>query len=94
MITYPIQTQSHLAIVCEAAEISYLPDSYEPLLLEAELLVVNELIEEELLLAIPDFPRHQNECRSYFGDQLRCSNLVESNRPFSVLAELKKTIGD
>ncbi|HFD12343.1 MAG TPA: metal-binding protein [Crenotrichaceae bacterium] len=78
-----------LAIVRSNEQAKRLPDIYDPLLLEKERVVFSDLVEDELILAIPDIPRHE-DCQPEqltFGD-VAPEQQAEPN-PFAKLAKLK-----
>lgn len=89
----------NLAVVQSLEQAERLSGEYEPLMLEEEKIPLHELVEDELLLALPDFPRHEHECMPYqqTTEAVKpASNNTQqstSNNPFSVLAKLKN-IGD
>ena len=59
---YPIEIDSLLSPVRGDQEIQRLPEAYEPLLVSAtESVVLSELIEEELMLAMPLMPKHPDQ---------------------------------
>ena len=60
----PLEVAVHLGLVHSEAEANRLPDDYEPLLAPDGLMAVADLVEDELLLALPQIPRHadQREC--------------------------------
>ena len=62
-LDWPVRAESLLALVSGLDEAAALPDDYDPLLTPAltkdRLLRPVELIEDELLLAVPTVPRHQ-----------------------------------
>jgi uncharacterized protein len=68
-------------------EIKRLPEGYEPLLVTGEPLLTRELVEDEVLLAIPAIPRHGGEeaCVTGYENQ----SLPERENPFAVLEKLK-----
>ncbi len=85
-----------LAFVADTDEASRVPDTYDPWILDDGRVLLRDLIEDELLLAIPDIPRHpDNTCvaPSSSNGSARASDgaLAESAAsPFAVLASLKK----
>lgn len=83
-----------LAVVSSLEEADKLEIDCEPLLLDGEKISLNDLIEDEILLAIPDYPKHGYDCipRHRSKDPAFDDNgQTETNNPFSVLAKLKKT---
>lgn len=81
-----------LALARDEAEMNRLPDDYEPLLIpEGSGLAVVDLIEDELLLALPQIPRHDDvrECAAH--SEVRPPEPepdVERRQPFAALASL------
>ncbi|NOQ35342.1 MAG: metal-binding protein [Methylococcaceae bacterium] len=93
---WPLDLDINLAAVKSLEIADKLAGVYEPLILEEQRISFNELIEDELLLALPDFPRHQQNCmksqasasKSQADDEAAQSS---PNNPFSILAQLKNT---
>ena len=54
----PVDSELSLALTEGLDEAAALPDEYDPLLLDGRLMRSSELIEDELLLAVPVVPRH------------------------------------
>jgi len=54
----PVQRHSVLAVVGTAAEQDFVPEHYEPVLVEQGRLALQDLVEDELLLALPPVPRN------------------------------------
>lgn len=91
----PVHADFQLAIVRGEAEAVQLPDDYDPLLLEGETLQLADVIEDELLLAVPVAPMHPvDECSVNPADWSppESEPETESQRenPFAVLAGLKR----
>jgi uncharacterized protein len=85
-----VERNTHLAFVSDKTEIATLPAEYEPLVLdESDDLSINELVQDELLLAIPLAPMH-------LPDECSAAKEVEKFKdngkvmPFADLAKLKK----
>jgi len=59
----PVSIASQLCIITDAKLAKNLPDEYEPLVVESESGTVSllDVIEDELILAIPMIPRHEGE---------------------------------
>lgn len=99
-LVLPLNVKVNLAVVKSLEQAERLAGEYEPLMLEDEKIPLHELVEDELLLVLPDFPRHEQECQPYkhsTDDHTRTTinsnRQSQSNNPFSVLAQLKN-IGD
>jgi uncharacterized protein len=54
----PVQRHSVLAVIGSAAEQELVPEHYEPVLAEQGRLALQDLVEDELLLALPAVPRN------------------------------------
>ncbi len=92
---YPLRHTFGLAWVRSEVEIEKLPTRYEPYLVEETPVLLNEVLEEELLLAIPQVPMHPEKfCRVKISTDTKQTvpkNTVKRDNPFAVLADLKKT---
>ncbi len=90
-----IESNIRLGIVGSLDEANRLPQDYEPLLVGEGKVPLKDIVEDELLLALPDFPRHSEACFKTETSVDRQDSLnVEqsnSNNPFSILAKLKHT---
>ena len=93
-LRFPVDIAVSLGIIGAAGEAESLPGEYDPLLLdESETVSLGDLIEDELILALPIVARHaRGEC----GMQLpaaapEASAEEETHRPFANLADLMKS---
>ncbi|MFZ1830417.1 MAG: YceD family protein [Candidatus Competibacteraceae bacterium] len=90
LLRWPLAVTVSLGLARDEAEIDRLPDEYEPLLLaEGGRIAITDLVEDELLLALPQIPRHDDvrECAAY--DEARSGEPApESRQPFAALASL------
>lgn len=86
-LAFPLQLNFSLGIVTDESEIDRLPEGYEPLLVSGDPLNTVEVIEDEVLLAIPAVPTHGDEqgCELAYQNQ----PAVKKDNPFSVLEKLK-----
>ncbi|MCQ8180614.1 YceD family protein [Methylomonas sp. SURF-1] len=93
-LAWPVDISFKLSVVSSLQEAKQLDDS-EPLMLDGDTISLTALIEDEILLALPDYPRHPFECiernRSEDADYGATDSQIKANNPFSVLAKLKKT---
>ena len=96
-MSWPLAISTLLACAWTDEEAAALPDVYEPLLVEADA-DLWDIVEEELLLALPTFPLHENDCKTpEQAAALAVPNEVESailndadkQNPFGVLEQLK-----
>jgi len=100
-VVLSIDKHFKLGFVLSIEQADRLPSDCEPMMLHGGKISLNELVEDELLLALPDFPRHSTACieQEYVNDEevLEEENVADehqagdSNNPFSVLAKLKNT---
>ncbi|HSH30422.1 MAG TPA: YceD family protein [Thiohalobacter sp.] len=93
---FPVAQEIRLGLVESEAMIERLPEGYDPLLVTADRLALTELIEDELLLAVADFPKHAEQaCRAQAVDQVSTDEEAaapeRSDNPFAAaLKDLKK----
>jgi len=89
-IAWPVSSRVKLAVVHSIDEADLLPESYEPLLLEEETILLVDILQEELLLSIPSIPQH-GECDASAPKKLaQKPDTPKRPNPFAVLANLKK----
>jgi uncharacterized protein len=86
-----VDASALLALVSGSEKECLIPESYDPLLAGGEVIRPRDLIEDELLLALPQVPMHEQDACGvsvWEADSAR----VRPNRasPFRVLAELKR----
>jgi len=84
---YELDLSFSLGIVNGEDEVAQLPDGYEPLLVDGDPLLTAEVIEDEILLAVPAVPVHREDARCD-SEYQNHSTPVRDN-PFSVLEKLK-----
>ncbi len=83
-----------LGIVSSIDQADRLSEEFEPFLLEEEKILLSTLIEDELLLNIPDYPKHKNNCLTHVKDTSNQTNeciTEKKENPFSILVNLKHT---
>ncbi|MEY2667198.1 MAG: hypothetical protein RLZZ384_1369, partial [Pseudomonadota bacterium] len=61
-VEFKVNNAVKLGIVTKFEYIERLPLDYEPLLVEEETLLLSTLVEDELLLSLPDYPKHEYDC--------------------------------
>lgn len=89
-VDFPIDSLIKLGIVGSLDEADRLPENVEPLLLEEENLLLTDIVEDELLLIIPQYPKHAFDCLQPIANRLSEISATDSNRshrdnPFSIL---------
>jgi uncharacterized protein len=98
-VEIPVDAPIELALIRRDEDALDLPEDLDPWLVTEERLNPLDLVEDELLLAVPRVPRHPHgSCglRSVAGDEAEASARDEDNgsdlkrRPFAILAALKR----
>jgi uncharacterized protein len=89
-----LSSENTLAIVWTDDQAAHLPRHLEPLIVAQDSCSLWELVEDELMLAMPHFSYHDtDECReriAVFSDPVPEEGIVEDKpNPFNVLAQLK-----
>ena len=89
-----LDTDCDVGFVVSDEAAKNLPRHYEPVILDDEALDLHELIEDELLLALPVVPMHpMGTCQhppGYQPDEAEPDEEAEKPNPFGVLAKLKR----
>ncbi|SCZ58927.1 YceD family protein [Thiohalomonas denitrificans] len=91
-----IEVETTLGIVRTESEAARIPRAYEPLVVGDEPLSVKELVEDELILALPIVPRHFEDCLPRAATEevpesgSEAADRKERDNPFEVLRRLKK----
>lgn len=92
----PVDAMLDLAVIEVPGEAEALPDSCEPVMAEDGRLRLLDVIEEELLLAVPQVPRHQTDVcavttqgTAAAGTGADKEQTEVRDSPFSVLAGMK-----
>ena len=85
-LVWPVDSTGRAALVADAAQAERVPDTLETVLAPEYRISIRDLVEEELLLALPLVPRHENdECAGGSAGPAQ-----ETHRPFGQLSELLK----
>ena len=101
--TEHVDRRSRLAVIENVNDEEELPEHYEPVLVEEKRLAFVELVEEELLLAVPQVPRNPELSFDDGANELSADVTVEessaeekeqTHRPFGGLAGLMKQSAD
>ena len=88
---FAVNSKVELAFIEGLDEAESLPEELDPYLVNNGQVELRDLIEDELLLALPQVPMHpQGECVSDMGEQPDEKPVMERESPFAVLAELKR----
>ncbi len=96
-LEWPVKIAVQIGVITSIDQADRLPEELEPLLVvSGEKILLKTIIEDELLLVLPAFPKHQHPCFVLLSDN-NTLNLVTDNtpssaeNPFSILAKLKNT---
>lgn len=94
-ITMQVDADVNLGVISSLDMVEQLAAEYEPLLFDSERISLPELVEDEILLVLPDFPRHAHDCldlgEKHPAPSDKTNERGRADNPFSVLANLKKT---
>lgn len=90
-----VERRSRLVVIEDVADQEHLPEEYEPVLVEDRRLALVDLVEEELLLAVPQVPRSPNAGELDLPENVSMEtsdggNEEPTHRPFEGLAGLMK----
>ena len=94
-VTLPVDSRLDLVVIQVPAEADRIPEECEPVLVENGGLSVRDLIEDELLLAIPQVPMHAPEFCSMHSsgkdeqEQKGSREQDDTINPFAILSSLK-----
>jgi uncharacterized protein len=95
-LDWPVDATGRAALVATVAEAGRVPETLETVLASEYRISIRDLVEEELLLALPLVARHENdECAGGSAGTLTEKGLAaepagETHRPFAQLGELFK----
>jgi len=94
-VKYPIDTHFKIGMVQNEAQLEKLSDEYEPYLLEDENNHLPDMLEDELLLAMPLVALHDFDCSDYLNEQqteqdgkVEKTEAEKKDNPFAVLKDL------
>jgi len=87
---YPVSIDQRMGVIANEAEEAGLPSDYEPLLVASRELSIADVIEDELILALPVVPLKPGVPLEW-NDQAPGESVDEKpSNPFAVLGTLKK----
>lgn len=87
---HEVDTQMDLALVAGIDEARQLPDCYDPLVVSEKLIRPRDLIEDELLLGLPQIPAHPADVCGPPDDTAAGQPVKQRENPFAVLAQWKR----
>ncbi|MEW6764774.1 MAG: YceD family protein [Pseudomonadota bacterium] len=86
-VSIELKPEIGLGVVATEAEARQLPDHLEPLVLSDEPVSVADLIEDEILLALPAVPRHAHQC---VAEHREHEGMEKTDNPFAALRDMVK----
>jgi uncharacterized protein len=95
-LKWPVNGRGRAALVATAAEGERVPQPLETVLAPEHRISTRDLVEEELLLALPLVPRHEDDscagerAGTQAGQDSAAEPAAETHRPFAQLSELFK----
>jgi len=92
-MSYTMDIRFKLGLVLNDEHIEKLPDEFEPYLIEGDNNHLPDMLEDELLLALPLVAMHEFDCSDYLQQQNseqqnEVEKVEEKTNPFSVLKDL------
>jgi uncharacterized protein len=95
-VQWTVKNNIKLGIVTSIDQADRLPEDYEPLLVDEGKIPLKSIVEDELLLVLPAFPKHQHDCLAHKSDNKKVDFLLNeqhspTENPFSILAKFKNT---
>jgi uncharacterized protein len=95
-VKWPVDCIIKLGVVTTIDQANRLPEDYEPLMVQEGKILLKNMIEDEILLILPAFPKHQHNCFVQKIDNNSVDLSVNDEQsftenPFSILAKLKNT---
>jgi uncharacterized protein len=95
---WPVEVKSRIALVSDYSAADRVPDGLEVFLVEAESVSVRDLVDEEILLALPHVARHEEGSECAGGEMRLPGQEVDAEgaddrqvqKPFAQLGELLK----
>ena len=96
VVSWPVDCNIKLGIVTSIDQADRLPEGYDPLMVEEGKIPLKNIIEDEILLTLPAFPKHRQPCFVKKIDNNTVDPIVNdeplsTENPFSILAKLKNT---
>lgn len=90
-LDHTVDISTLLALVSGMDEERHLPEPYDPLPVSDEPIRPGDLIEDDLLLALPQIPMHESTLCARQAPDVKVARIrADGASPFAVLAELKR----
>ena len=86
----PLEIGVRLILVSSVREIFDLKQSEDGLVIDAKLVKLVDLLEDELIVSLPMVPRHNPGTCEMYVDKPELSDIEETHRPFAALSIMQK----
>jgi len=92
-LPWEVHKQVKIGMVQTIEQADRLEAGLEPLVITEERMSFPSMVEDEVIISLPDYPRHAEPCMEYTNVKFVEPEEIEetSDNPFSVLAKLKNT---
>ena len=96
-VSVPIAATIKLGMISAMEYADQLPEGYEPLLIDEEKMLLKDIVEDELILTLPHFPKHDYGCIKFEHPASVVVPPAENDadlkpkNPFAILANFKPT---
>jgi uncharacterized protein len=94
-LPWTIDKSVKIGMVQTIEQADRLEEGFEPMVVSDKKMSLSAIIEDEVIIALPDYPRHEDSCIQYSSTEPLVEEpkeiKQESDNPFSVLAKLKFT---
>ena len=92
IMSLPVAIQIDVALVSNENELAALPSDSDGIVVEAPMVSLTDIIEDDLILVLPMVPRHEEPCwevqESGVETDVETDSVQETHRPFARLSEL------
>ncbi len=86
----PLSTHVAVGFISDEREVELLPVEFEPYLLKEEQVALADLVEDELILALPVVAMHSDtDCQVWYQESDDIAPETDRENPFAVLSKLK-----
>ena len=93
-IAWVVNKPVKIGMVQTIEQADRLTEEFEPLMVSDDKMSLPGIIEDEVLISLPDYPRHEHKCLQY-EPAVKLAEPIEieekPDNPFAVLAKLKNT---
>lgn len=95
-VQWPVKHTVKLGIVTSIDQADRLPEDYEPLIVVEGKMPLKNIVEDELLLILPAFPKHSHNCLADKSGNKEADFALNERQsptknPFSILVKFKNT---